>query len=233
MMSDVSRNRLYRFMIIAFEPRHDKTNDVSVCPAKTEISLGIRPFWSESSLSAWRKLGFLATQWAQAKTLIRLGGCPDWSESSLGAQSLCWFCRVAAHFYLLYMIFVWFVVSSQRAFSPTLCHNGLVTTFEPRHDKTNIRPVWSESSLSAWRNLWSLATHWAHSEDSDQTGRMPRLIWVFAGRTLVLLVCHAVAHFSTLLRGAGGKRLFLSVAFHGGVFILFYSVNRKYALQFL
>ena len=73
---------------------------------------------------------------------------------------------------------------------------------EPRHDKTNnvtvrpaktqislgIRPVWSASSLSAWRNLGSLATHWAHSEDSDQTGRMPRLIWVFAGRTLILLV---------------------------------------------
>ena len=51
-----------------------------------------------------------------------------------------------------------------------------------------IRPVWSESSLSAWRKLGSLATHWAHSEDSDQTGRMPRLIWVFAGRTATLLV---------------------------------------------
>ena len=51
-----------------------------------------------------------------------------------------------------------------------------------------IRPVWSESSLSAWRKLGSLATYWAHSEDSDQTGRMPRLIWVFAGRTFILLV---------------------------------------------
>ena len=62
--------------------------------------------------------------------------------------------------------------------------------FEPPHDKTNkvacvptedsdqpgIRPVWSESSLSTWRKLGSLATHWAHSEDFDQTGRMPRLI---------------------------------------------------------
>ena len=46
-----------------------------------------------------------------------------------------------------------------------------------------VRPVWSESSLSAWRKLQSLATHWAHSKDSDQTGQMPRLIWVFAGRT--------------------------------------------------
>ena len=51
-----------------------------------------------------------------------------------------------------------------------------------------IRPVWSESSLSAWRKLGYLATHWAHSEDSDQTGRIPRLIWVFAGRIVTLLV---------------------------------------------
>ena len=49
-----------------------------------------------------------------------------------------------------------------------------------RTAKTQIRPVWSESSLSAWRNLGPLTTHWAHSEDSDQTGLMPRLIWVFA-----------------------------------------------------
>ena len=44
------------------------------------------------------------------------------------------------------------------------------------------------SSLPAWRKLGSLATHYADSEDSDQTGGMPRLVWVFAGRTLTLLV---------------------------------------------
>ena len=32
-----------------------------VGPAKTQISLGIRPVWSEFWLSAWRKLGSLAT----------------------------------------------------------------------------------------------------------------------------------------------------------------------------
>ena len=37
----------------SFEPRHDKTNKMSVHPAKTQISLGICPAWSESSLSAW------------------------------------------------------------------------------------------------------------------------------------------------------------------------------------
>ena len=84
-----------------------------------------------------------------------------------------------------------------------------ICTFEPRHDKTNkmtvrpaktqislgIRPVWSESSLCAWwvakapsfLHADSEVLH-ADSEDSDQTGRMPRLIWVFAGRTLILLV---------------------------------------------
>ena len=36
----------YHKMVQSFsesEPRHDKTNKVSVCPAKTQISLGIRP----------------------------------------------------------------------------------------------------------------------------------------------------------------------------------------------
>ena len=39
----------------------------------------------------------------------------------------------------------------------------------------DIRPVWSESLLYAWRNRGTLTTHWAHSEDSDQTG-WPSLI---------------------------------------------------------
>ena len=58
-----------------------------------------------------------------------------------------------------------------------------------------IRPVWSESSLPAWRKLGSLATHWTHSEASDQTRRMPRLIWVFAGRT-----CHIVGFVTRRLK---------------------------------
>ena len=72
------------------EPPHDKTNKMTVCPAKTQISLGI---------------------------------CPDWSESSLYAQWLA---------------------------------------------KDQIFPH-------------------ADSEDSDQTGWIPRLIWVFGGHT-----CHFV-----------------------------------------
>ena len=77
------------------------------------------------------------------------------------------------------------------------------TNWHERQAKTQISlgicPVWSESLLSAWRKLMSLATHWAHSEDSDETGRMPRLIWDFAGRTVILLVLSWGGSFSLFL----------------------------------
>ena len=67
-------------------------------------------------------------------------------------------------------------------------------------DQPGHLPVWSVSSLSAWSKFGSLAImllrnrasfYWhlgrVHSKDSDQTGQMPRLIWVFARWT-----CHFV-----------------------------------------
>ena len=89
------------------------------------------------------------------------------------------------------------------------CNIGRWSTYELWHDKTNkmsvrpaktqislgIRPVWSESPLSAWRTLRSLATHWVHSDNSDQTGRMPRLIRVFAGCTVTLFVLSCRASY--------------------------------------
>ena len=78
---------------------------------------------------------------------------------------------------------------------------------EPPRDKTNkmtvrpaktqIRPVWSESSLCA---QWIAKDHsflHTESEDSDQTGRMPRLTRVFAGRKLILLVLSSRGSFTT------------------------------------
>ena len=49
-------------------------------------------------------------------------------------------------------------------------------------------PFLSESSLCAQWVAKDPSFRYADSEDSDQTGRMPRLIWVFAGRTVTLLV---------------------------------------------
>ena len=57
-----------------------------------------------------------------------------------------------------------------------------------------IHTVWSESSLCAqWVAKDPTILHVA-SEDFDQTERMPRLIWVFAGRTFHWF-CRAAAHF--------------------------------------
>ena len=51
-----------------------------------------------------------------------------------------------------------------------------------------ISPDWSESSQCAqWVAEDPMFLH-ADSEDFDQTERMPRLIWVFGGRTLILFV---------------------------------------------
>ena len=70
---------------------------MSVHPANTQISLGIRPVWSESSMSASRKLGSLATHWAHSEDSDQSQRMPrGWSESSLGTHSFCWFCHVAA-----------------------------------------------------------------------------------------------------------------------------------------
>ena len=85
--------------------------------------------------------------------------------------------------------------------------------FEPRHDKTKqmtvrpaktqislgIRPVWSVFAVRM-KKAWVLSYPLSASEDSDQTGRMPRLIWVFAGRTVPLLVLSCRGSFETSRR---------------------------------
>ena len=69
---------------------------------------------------------------------------------------------------------------SQRMTKPSKWHVRPTKTWI----SLGIRPVWSESSLCARAPSGWLRTHsffMLDSEDSDQTGRMPRLIWVFAG----------------------------------------------------
>ena len=83
-------------------------------------------------------------------------------------------------------------------------------TFEPWHDKTKkmsvcpamtqinlvICPVWSESSLcSQWVAKDPRFLH-VDSKDSDRTGQMHRLIWVFAGRTAIFLVLSCRGSFN-------------------------------------
>ena len=69
-----------------------------------------------------------------------------------------------------------------------------------------IRPVWSESSLSTWRNIRPLTTYWVHSKDSDETWWMTRFIWVFAGPTSFCWFCCVAAHMSKGWRWNGSFR---------------------------
>ena len=69
-----------------------------------------------------------------------------------------------------------------------------------------IRPVWSESSLCAQRVANDPSFLQADSQNADQTGWMPRLIWVFAGRTRHFVgFCHDAAHLSCLPLAAGAS----------------------------
>ena len=106
-------------------------------------------------------------------------------------------------FFLVVLAF-WLLLRYQGA----RCHDrsfllrASAYTFELRHDKTNnvavrpaktqislgICPLWSESSLDDLLIAKDRIYLHADSEDSDQTGRMPRLIWVFIGRIVILLV---------------------------------------------
>ena len=63
-------------------------------------------------------------------------------------------------------------------------------TVRPAKTRINLgmRPVWSESLLCVHWVAKSPSFYHADSKDSDQTGRMPRLIWVFAGRSVILWV---------------------------------------------
>ena len=49
------------------EPPHNKTNKMTVHPAKAQIKVGICTAWSESLLSAGRKLGSSVTYWAHSE----------------------------------------------------------------------------------------------------------------------------------------------------------------------
>ena len=64
-----------------------------VRPAKTQISPGIHPVWSESLLSAWRNIGLLT-----AKRVHSEDSDQTQADQSLRwtHMPLCWFCHAAA-----------------------------------------------------------------------------------------------------------------------------------------
>ena len=87
------------------EPPHDKTHRMTVRPAKTQINLGIRPVWSESSLCA---------QWVAKDTSFLHVDSEDWSDWGDAQADLslrwahmpfCWFWHEAAQICSFYFYF--------------------------------------------------------------------------------------------------------------------------------
>ena len=117
------------------EPRHDKTNKMSVRPAKTQISLGIRPVWSESSRCPVWSESSLCAQWVAKdpmllhadsedsdQTMPRLTG---WSESLLSAQP---FLLLLFFFHEAAQMFSWDVVKRFWVFGT--CPKYLQSSFQ-------------------------------------------------------------------------------------------------------
>ena len=170
----------------------------SVRQMKTQISLGICPVWSESSL---------CVQWvAKYPSFLHADSKDSYQSLRWAHRSFCWFCHMVAQLYACHLFspeepcwtkklhtllkfncYMWHL--SRLMAKPTKWHVHQAKT----QISLGIRPVWSESSLSAWRKLGSLATHSVHCEDPDQTGQMPRLIWVSAQSDQSLRWAHS--HF--------------------------------------
>ena len=131
-------------------------------PVKTHI----RPVWSESSLSTWRNIGPLTTYRAHNE---------DSDQTAQADLSLRW-----AHSH-----FVGFVVKKHWALNYILSARWRLWSDWADAQVTRVFAGRTVILLVlSWRNIGPLTTYWAHS---DQTGLMPRLIWVFAGR-----ICHFV-----------------------------------------
>ena len=83
---------------VPFELPHDKTNKMTCAPSEDSDQAWASAQSDQSSLSAWRKVGSLATHWVHSEDWSDWADArPGWSESSLGAQSFCWFCHAAVH----------------------------------------------------------------------------------------------------------------------------------------
>ena len=151
------------------------TKQQSDCAPSTEKALVL-----SYPLSAWRRLW---SDWADAQANLSL----LWAHIHVVAQMLS---ETSEHFLER-------PCGECGGLQQDPRRNSSAWWYEPPHDKTNkmsvrpaktkmslgIRPVWPESSLCAqWVAKDPSFLH-ADSEDSDQTGWMPRLIWVFAGRT--------------------------------------------------
>ena len=131
--------------IVPFELPHDKTNKVAMCPTKTQISLGIRPVWSESSLCA---------QWVAKDPTFLHADSEDWSDwaDAQAELSLCWahiphclFCHEATHLQLLFWQWKAEILCWQQLYTlPVLLTANLNTTCSVDSNSTHYLLCWQQ-----------------------------------------------------------------------------------------
>ena len=126
----------YPSNFLQLSPSMKKLTKWYVHPAKTQISLGIHPVWSESSLSVWISIGSLATYERTVKTLIRLGKGPGWPKTSL-----------VAHVIVLVL----------SCFSSIYFENHIDTLAHHFASKTNLSTEWDKKELYMTLSLYHIA----------------------------------------------------------------------------
>ena len=84
-------------LFLLYEPPHDKTNIMTVRPAKTQINLGVRPVWAASSLCAQWVVKDPSFLHADSEDSDQTGRMPRLIRVFAGHMSFCWFCQEAAH----------------------------------------------------------------------------------------------------------------------------------------
>ena len=157
---------------------------MSVHPAKTQIRLGIRPGWSESSLFAQlvvKDPSFLHvdsedwSDWADAQAVLSL----HWAHShivSFVMSQLIWCSSIPLKFVLITakslisLLALTTKPTTEVLRNISTSHKTWAATWQNQQNEyapseDSDQP--HEESLSAWRKLGSLATHWVHNEDSD------------------------------------------------------------------
>ena len=121
------------------------------------------------------------------------------------SDSLIWSSMIRVYTIYHFEGIFWCHYSKLKPHCSNLSRSMTKSTISPVHPaKTQISlgicPVWSELSLCAHCVAKDPSFLQADSEDSEETGQMPRLIWVFDGRKAHFVgFSHEAAHFRIII----------------------------------
>ena len=160
---------------LAFEPRHDKTNKMSVRPAKTQISLGICPVSSESLLCAQWVAKDPSFFHADSEDSDQTGRMPRLICLCWAHMPFCWFCRDGAHFsslltnckrHCLDLDATLCRAIFRKFCKPSYFHSCLFSCIDSGMPLATLNWNYSyllflqHSAVQNWQNKWFASTNW-------------------------------------------------------------------------